>query len=149
MVSRLLRDEIPRLVLDANIMVSALLGASFGFLLLLFEGGVHMMAPVQQLAEVRKTLGSRNLDDAAIEARMEELQSVVEPLHPDIFTKHEEWARLRLDERGQPDWPVLAASLATEASVWSHDKDFFGSGAPVWSTFMLHRQVKNSTVTPR
>lgn len=143
MESRLISRDCPRLVLDANIMVSALLGKSFPFLLDLFEKGVLLLAPVQQLAETRKTLGDRpGLTESWIDAQMERLVALVMPLHPALLDKHEAKARSRLGRRGQPDWPVLAASYEANAAVWSHDKDFFGSGAPVWSTRILRKQLE-------
>lgn len=124
-------------------MVSALMGQSFPILMELLEKGVLLMAPLHQIAETRKVLAEKSSytpDEA--EAQMERLMTVVVPLHPALYGKHEESARLRLRDRGQPDWPVLAASFETVASIWSHDKDFFGSGASVWSTQMLKRQIK-------
>lgn len=139
--------DIPRLVLDANIMVSALLGKSFPFLLALFERGVRLMTPVHQLAETRRTLVKRNTYDVEwIDAQMERLLVLVEPISPELLDKHEQIARSRLHNRGQPDWPVLAAAYETAAAVWSHDKDFFGSGAPVWSTKILRRQLEAADV---
>lgn len=133
-------SELSRLVLDANIMVSALLGRSFPLLLKLFEQGVELFAPVHQLAETRKILKNRpDLQAEWIDAQMERLIALVRPLHPALMQPYEVSARARLHERGQPDWPVLAAAMATDGAVWSHDKDFFGSGAAVWSTWVIRR----------
>ena len=143
MESRLAPNDFPRLVLDANIMVSALLGKSFPFLLDLFDMGVLLLAPVQQLAETRKKLGERpGLAQSWIDGQMDRLIALVMPLHPALLDKHEAKARSRLGKRGQPDWPVLAASYEANAAVWSHGKDFFGSGAPVWSTRVLRKQLE-------
>ncbi len=109
----------------------------------LFEHGVVLMAPVQQLAETRKILLEKmSLSEEWVEDQMERLGALVMPLHPAIFDKHERDAKIRLHSRGQPDWPVLAASIETGSAIWSHDKDFFGSGAPVWSTAILRKQVE-------
>jgi predicted nucleic acid-binding protein len=135
--------NIPRLILDANIMVSALVGKSFPLLLSLFEKGVLLLAPAQQLAETRKTLTEKfDVSENWVDSQMEQLNAVVMPLHPALFDKHEAVARSRLHQRGQPDWPVLAASMETASAVWSHDKDFFGSGAAVWSTSVLRKQLE-------
>lgn len=135
-------SDLSRVVLDANIMVSALLGRSFPLLLALFERGVELFAPVHQLAETRKKLTERpGVASDWIDAQMERLITVVRPLHPALIQPYEEVARARLHERGQPDWPVLAGSMATDGAVWSHDKDFFGSGAAVWSTWVIRREL--------
>lgn len=142
MESRLPSDDFPRLVLDANIMVSALLGTSFPFLLALYETGVDLMAPVQQIAETRHKLSQRpGLSSDWVDGQMASLAAVVRPIHPALLAEHAGKARSRLGPRGEPDWPVLAATYAAGAAAWSHDKDLFGSGAPVWSTRILMREM--------
>lgn len=134
--------EYRRLVLDANIMVSALLGKSFPFLIRLAERDILLMAPAPQFDETRKILSQRPAATMPwAEAQIERIGTVVARLPPSMYARHEQAARSRLHSRGQPDWPVLAASYETAAAIWSHDHDFFGSGAPVWSTFMLRRQM--------
>jgi predicted nucleic acid-binding protein len=136
--------EISRLVLDANIMVSALMGHSFPILMKLFESGTVLLAPLHQIAETRDVLQKKSsYTDMEIEDQMGRLLVVVMPMHPLLFERHETSARARLHERGQPDWPVLAASIESGAAIWSHDKDFFGSGAPVWSTRILLKQLEH------
>jgi len=136
-------NDFPRLILDANIMVSALLGKSFPLLLTMFEGGVRLIAPVHQIAETRTILVKRSsASNDWIDSRMRDLLAIVEPIHPALLDKHEDKARSRLHARGQPDWPVLAAAYETAGAVWSHDKDFFGSGAPVWSTKIIRKQLE-------
>lgn len=134
--------DFPRLILDANIMLSALLGRSFPLLLQMVERGIHLFAPEPQLAEVRKELGRRPVSADWISAQLAKLETVVIRLPAEFFEAHEDKARSRLDERGQPDWPVVAASFETAAGIWSHDKDFFGSGTPVWSMRVLRRQME-------
>lgn len=141
MANPLASEDFPRLILDANVMVSALMGRSFPFLLSLFEEGVELMAPVQQLAETRHILSKRGLPPSWIDAQMMELAVVVMPIHPAVLEEHAVKACARLGPRGQPDWPVLAATYAAGAAAWSHDKDLFGSGAPVWSTRILMREM--------
>ncbi len=134
--------DIPRLILDANIMVSALMGRSFPLLLVLDERGIRLMAAVHQIAETRKILHDKSsYTPEEVEARMADLISVVMPLHPMLYDKHEARARSCLLERGQPDWSVLAACYETASAAWSHDKDLFGSGVAVWSTKILRKQL--------
>lgn len=138
-----MRDDFNRLVVDANIMASALLGSSFVLLLQLFENGVMLMAPVHQIAETWIVVARESGQSPEwTDTQMQRLLTVVRPLGPALFNRYEHSARLRLHARGQPDWPVIAAAMATDADVWSHDKDFVGSGAPVWSTRVLRRQVE-------
>lgn len=134
--------DFPRLVLDANIMVSALLGKSFPFLLSLMERGIVLFSTEAQMAEVGKTLNQRpNATSEWTDAQLKRLHTIIIALSGSFFERHETKARARLHARGQPDWPVLAASFETSAGVWTHDKDFFGSGVSVWSTNVLRKQL--------
>lgn len=135
-------------MLDANIMVSALLGRSFPLLLDLFERGVELFAAVHQLAETRKTLIERKkLPVDWTDAQMERLTALIRPLHPALVQPYEDVARSRLGPHGQHDWPVLAGSMATDAAVWSHDNHLFGSGAAVWSTVVIGRALARADRT--
>lgn len=135
-------NDYPRLVLDANIMISALVGRSFPILLNLFERGVLLFAPLPQLAETRRKIGDiAALPHGWVDEQMERLAAVVIPLHPVLLEKHETIARSRLAVRGQPDWPILAGCYEVRGAAWSHDKDLFGSGVAVWSTSILVRQI--------
>lgn len=126
-------------------MVSALLGRSFPLLLKMFETGVRFFAPVHQLAETRHVLAERpGIPIEWVDAQMERLMALVMPLHPALLDQYEPKARSRLGERGEPDWPVLAATYAMKAAAWSHDKDLFGSGAPIWSTRVLAREMEQA-----
>lgn len=140
-------SDFPRLILDANIMLSALLGKSFPLLLRMVERGIHLFAPDQQLAEVRKQLERRPKASAEwVSAQFARIETIVISLPAEYFEAHEDRARSRLGERGQPDWPVVAASFETAAGIWSHDKDFFGSGVAVWSMRVLRRQMELADV---
>jgi len=119
------------LVVDANIMASALMGTTLPLLAYQAARGIVLAAPIPQLAETRKVLHRR--DVSHIDERMEALLEIVEPLELILFGGMEEKARERLQPRGQVDWPVLAAAMAVGADIWSHDRDFFGVGVPVWS----------------
>src|SRR5258706_5311027 len=113
--------EFPRLVLDANIMLSALLGRGFPMLVQMVEQGIHLFAPDPQLAEVRKTLAEHpKTSEDWVSAQLARLETVIIPLPQEFFVAHEARARSRLGERGQPDWPVVAASFETAAAIWSH-----------------------------
>jgi hypothetical protein len=135
-------DEYRRLVLDANIMVSAVAGTSFPLLVRLFERGVVLMAAVQQWAETRQVLVEKmRVPTDWADAQIERLSTVVMPVHPAILEPYQDRAIRRLRTRGGPDWPVLAATYATGSAAWSHDKDLFGTGAAVWSTGVLAREI--------
>jgi len=119
------------LIVDANIMASALMGTTLPLLAGQAARGLVLAAPLPQLAETRKVLHRRDATD--VDARMEALMEIIQPIEPMAFEAFEAQARERLEAHGQPDWPVLAAAMALDGAIWSHDKDFLGVGVPVWS----------------
>lgn len=119
------------LVVDANIMASALMGRTLPLLADQAARGIVLAVPQPQLEETRGVLHRRGTPDP--EARMDALLAIVEPLDPIAFEAFEAKARERLQAHGQRDWPVLAAAMALGGAIWSHDKDFLGVGVPVWS----------------
>lgn len=135
-------DDFPRLVLDANIMVSACIGESYPLLVRLFEAGVVLMAAAHQWVETRDVLIAKLKNPADwVDAQMERLTGVVRPIHPAVLEGHRERALSRLPGRAARDWPVLAASYAADAAAWSHDKHLWGTGTPIWFTRTLRREM--------
>ncbi len=121
----------PTVVVDANIMIGALRGRSLPLIVNLAER-MAVVAPLQQFAETRKTL--RRLKHPDTEQSMRDIMGIVAPLPTELYTHMEARARERLYERGQSDWPLLAAALALDAHIWSRDPDLFGTGVPLWFT---------------
>lgn len=143
MENRLRTDDFPRLVLDANVMVSAAIGGSFPLLVRLFIAGVDLLAPVHQWAETRHVLLNKiKAPPDWVRDQMTELATVIRPIHPAVLEPYRERSLSRLRPGAQPDWPVLAATYAARAAVWSHDKDLWGTGAPIWFTRTLRREME-------
>lgn len=122
-----------KFVVDSSVIVSAVLGRYDLFGPVLANGAV-LMTTEAQLAESAKVLARLTKVDAE-EAQVLVDAAVGEFVIADLseVAEAEPIARARLHERGQPDWPVLAASLIFDADIWSNDHDFFGVGVPVWS----------------
>ena len=124
------------IVVDANVLVSAVIGvAAKRALAAAAERGVKFFVPEPQLAEAAAVLVYKlGVTRTDTERAMEWITVIVEPLAPSVYEVFEAPARGRLHERGQPDWPVLAAAMAFDGGIWSHDRDFFGTGVALWST---------------
>ncbi len=124
------------IVLDANILISAMIGVHTKCILReTSKRGVALAVPEPQAAETLRVLvGRLNAPEAEANALLAEAMDHIKRLSPEFYQSHETLARQRLHPRAQPDWPVLAAALAAEGAVWSHDRDFFGAGVPVWSS---------------
>ncbi|HYI39151.1 MAG TPA: PIN domain-containing protein [Allosphingosinicella sp.] len=124
-----------RLIVDANVMVGAALGRSMPLFLDLAERGVEILAPLPMLREAKARIDrDANLIDDEANRRLEELLEVVTPLPIEAIAAHEQAARDRLEFHNQSDWPLLAASMALEADIWTRNRDLFGTGVALWAT---------------
>jgi predicted nucleic acid-binding protein len=124
-----------RLVVDANIMLAALLGRSLPLFAELDERKVELFAPLPMLLEAEAWIGQdARLVEGEAERRLAELLDLVTPIAVEQFADQEGAARERLEPHAQSDWPLLAAAMALEADVWTHDRDLFGTGVALWAT---------------
>ena len=120
-----------RLIVDANVLVSALLGRSLPLLADIRSRGIELLIPQHQFGESRLIVAREGWSTdrfAHVSA------TVLEVLPTEVYAAREADARDRLEPRGQPDWPVLAAALQLDDAIWSNDRDFFGVGVSVWKT---------------
>jgi predicted nucleic acid-binding protein len=127
------------IVLDANILIRAILGQRVGQLLDHYsQQGVRFYAPETAYAEAEEYLPTllrkKGKPDTDLAAAVRYLKSKVEPVERESYGIFEAEARARLAGRDDDDWPVLAAALALACPIWTEDQDFFGTGAPVWTT---------------
>ena len=127
------------LVVDANIIIRLVVGrrAPIDAAEAMMRG-VRLSATLAQLEESAKVL-VREFDftnDQAIQ-ELAGVTAAMKLLDHDVYAAFEQAARCRLHRKAQPDWPVLAAAMATDAGVWSDDRDFFGVGVPVWSSLTI------------
>jgi predicted nucleic acid-binding protein len=127
------------LVLDANILVRAILGKRVRHLLEKYAAlGARFYAPEAAFADAEKylpaLLSKRGKPTEDLPAAINYLRSLVESLSSDTFAGYETAARQRLRGRDEQDWPILAAALSLACGIWTEDTDFFGAGVAVWTT---------------
>ena len=126
------------IVLDANILIRAVLGRRVGRLISTYAAqGVRFFAPDVAFADAEKYLplllkGRGTAPD--LSRALDYLRSLIEPVTHHICGEFEDEARLRLRGRDESDWPILATALGLASDVWTEDADFFGSGIAVWTT---------------
>jgi len=124
------------ILLDANILVSAVLGEQVPRVLAAAHArGVSLAVPEAQLREAARVLVEKlgfAEDDAS--QSLAAMAALVTVLPMEFYAAMESAARERLHERARSDWPLLAAALALGGAIWSHDRDLFGVGVPVWSS---------------
>jgi predicted nucleic acid-binding protein len=127
------------LVLDANILMRAVLGRQAWALLAKYGGRIEFVAPDVAFEEARSPPPPCDWapETPYIEsfmAYLDSLSSVVQAVEFEAYSGFEVIARRRLARRDENDWPILAAALALGCPIWTEDTDFFGCGAATWTT---------------
>lgn len=125
-------------VLDANILIRAVLGTRVPFLLQTYSNRVDFCVSVIAFEEAREELPfivkSRRVPAEKPLPTVDAVADFVRLIETDSFTRCEEVARRRMARRDPDDWHVLAVALALKAPIWTEDSDFFGCGVATWTT---------------
>jgi predicted nucleic acid-binding protein len=133
-------EETPtkRLVLDANILLRAMLGSSVQRLIEGYKDSVAFYSPDICFEGARKYIGkiaaARGFDSAPGLAILYQLAELIQAVEISLYVRHEVSARLRIASRDMDDWPIVATALLLDCPVWTEDQDFFGSGVATWTT---------------
>jgi predicted nucleic acid-binding protein len=126
------------IVLDANILIRAVLGKRVRELIVQHAQSVKFFAPDVAYADARKylpdLLTKRRVDVAAALLVLDRLEVVVRPLEFDLYKGMQQQALQRIAIRDADDWPVLACALTLDCPVWTEDADFFGAGVATWTS---------------
>ena len=126
------------LVLDANILIRAVLGSHVLFLLRKYAEQAVFLAPDIAFEEAREhlpgILKKRNVPLAPAMATLDLVAELVQRVELETYACVEALARQRIERRDKDDWPVLAAALALGCPIWTEDTDFFGCGVATWTT---------------
>lgn len=126
------------IVLDANILIRAVLGTRVRELIFEAASTVKFFAPDVAYADARKYLPSllekRGIKGTAAMKVLDSLESIVQPIDRDLYAGMQQQALQRIAIRDADDWPVLACAMAIGCPVWTEDTDFFGTGVATWTT---------------
>jgi predicted nucleic acid-binding protein len=127
------------IVLDANILIRAVLGKRVRHLLEEYSPrGVRFYAPDVAYADAAEYLPSllerQGKPGTDVGAALQYLKQLVESVDLESYSAFEDEARQRLQGRDEDDWPILAAAFALACPIWTEDKDFFGTGVATWTT---------------
>ncbi len=145
------------LVLDANILIRAVLGNKIRQLLMTFGESVEFFIPDVCVEDAEKYLPilfeKRNLPYDSALAVLTSLQPLLQIVDKNLYQEHAIEAQQRMKNRDFHDWPVVATALTLACPIWTEDQDFFGSGLPIWTTdrihlFFNHYKKTNDLVTP-
>ena len=126
------------IVLDANILIRAVLGSRVQSIIIENAKSVRFFTPAAAFDDARKYLPAllekRGIDGAAALKVLDALEAVVQPLEAELYASFQRDALERIAVRDADDWPVLACALAIGCPVWTEDADFFGAGIATWTT---------------
>jgi predicted nucleic acid-binding protein len=126
------------LVLDANILIRAVLGTRVRRILENFADRVSFFVPESALSEAREHLAilvtKRGGDPSKALRLLDAMAGLVDLVSPEIYGEHETEARKRIGSRDPDDWPILAAALTLGCPIWTEDTDFFGCGVATWTS---------------
>lgn len=126
------------IVLDANILVRAVLGLRVRDLIFSHADSVRFFSPDVAYADARKylpaLLAKRGVDPDAALAVLDHIQAIVLPLDASVYAGLQRQALQRIAVRDADDWPVLACAMPLDCPVWTEDADFFGTGIATWTS---------------
>ena len=126
------------IVLDANILIRAVLGKRVRELIVDNAAEVQFFAPDVAYADARKYLPAllekRGVKSESAMAVLDALESIVRPLELGVYTGLQAQALQRIAIRDADDWTVLACAMTIGCPVWTEDADFFGTGVATWTS---------------
>jgi predicted nucleic acid-binding protein len=126
------------LVVDANILVRAVLGERVRGVIAAHAEEVSFFVPELAYAEAEEHLATlvvkRGGDPEKALLFLRSLRSLVVLIGSEVYGELETEARERLGARDPEDWPILASALALGCPIWTEDTDFFGCGVATWTS---------------
>ena len=126
------------LLLDANILIRAVLGNRVRRILEAHADTLSFFVPESAYAEAEEHLVAlavkRGGDPAKGLASLRSMAALSTIVSQDLSCDFEAEARKRLGARDPEDWPILAAALALGCPIGTEDTDFFGCGVATWTS---------------
>ena len=127
-----------RLVIDANILIRAVLGVRVRELIerycestAFYVAESNLEEAMQYLAELAPQRGIR---DEIWRKSLSGIMAAVQIIPQAELAAAEADAVARIGHRDPDDWPAIAGALQFDCPVWTEDEDFFGSGVATWTT---------------
>ena len=136
------------LVLDANILIRAVLGSRVLLLFRKYAGHVEFLAPDTAFQEAREHL------PVILERRR--VRWLPRSRHWILWPSWRKQSNLKPTRalkqppvsesirRDEDDWPILAPALALGCPIWTEDTDFFGCGVATWTTDRVELYLENA-----
>ncbi len=125
-------------VLDANILIRAVLGKRVREPIFDNASTVKFFAPDVAYADARKYLPAllekRGVDSGSAMLVLDRLEGIVQSVDAELYEGQQQQALQRIAARDADDWPVLACAMTLNCPVWTEDADFFGSSVATWTS---------------
>ena len=126
------------LVVDANILVRAVLGTRVRQVIETYAGSASFFVPESAYSEAEEHLATlivkRGGHPEKALALLRSLERLVDLIGAEVYGAFETEALERLGPRDPEDWPILASALALGCPIWTEDTDFFGCGVATWTS---------------
>lgn len=143
-----------RIVLDANILIRAMLGVKVGGLLTKYAESIDFCAPSVAFEDAEANLpgimAKRGIGPAELSLGLDSVRLLVEEIPGEVTEPVQAEALRRIGRRDPDDWPIVAAALALQCPIWTEDRDFFGAGVATWTSDLVEvylRGERPGTVT--
>ena len=129
------------IVLDANILIRAVLGKRVRELLIEHAATVKFFAPDVAYADARKHLPAllikRGISSSAAIRAFDGLESIVQHIKLTLYGGQQQQALQRIANCGADDWTVLACVITIGCPVWTVNSDFFAAGVAIRTTDLV------------
>ena len=139
------------LVLDANILIDAVLGTRVLAILEAFEDEVTFFSPDVCVSDAGRNISEickkHGFDELLALRILKRVERIVEVAEQRTYTKEQRDALERIQDRDPDDWPVIAVALSLNLPIWTEDRDFFGCGVATWITNTV--EITCATDPPR
>ncbi len=136
------------IVLDANILIRAVLGKRVRELIQAHAGSVQFFAPDVAYADARKYLPAllekRGVSAIPALQVLDALERIVLPVDMEVYGGLQQPALRRIEMRDADDWPILACAMALGCPIWTEDADFFGTGVATWTSDRVALYLANA-----
>lgn len=137
------------IVLDANILIRAVLGVRVRELITQYGEGTSFFAPAVAFDEAARHLPTiavkRGADPAPLLDSLDRLRALVNAIPIETIVPFKAAAMARIGARDPMDWPMVAAALTLDCPIWTEDKDFFGAGVATWTSELVEIYLREDS----
>jgi predicted nucleic acid-binding protein len=127
-----------RIVLDANILIRAVLGKKARQIIQDFAPTTQFFTPDLCCEDAFKYLPilfeKRNLPAEDALSVLNSLMNLINVVDTSMYSLYEDEAKQRIAVRDINDWSIVATALLLDCPIWTEDNDFFGSGIATWTS---------------